>query len=64
MSNHNSNEMLVHGLLNQFSSLRDLEETITNLTIKQDELLGKSIRELDYYQSNEELAEINLMVKI
>lgn len=61
-SNINSIDLLVQGLLGRFTDLRELEVLITNLTIKQDELIGKSIQELKFYQFNDQIAEISLMV--
>lgn len=55
-------DQLTLGLLLQFSSLKELEATLTQLLIKQTEMLDKGIKELDNYQSDEEIAEISLMV--
>lgn len=53
---------LAVGLLDQFSSLKELEHALAQLLSKQTEMLDKGIRELDHYQSGEEIAEISLMV--
>lgn len=64
MMDNNSLEQLTLGLLDQFSSLKELEAALTELLRKQSEILGKSLQELDYYQSDEEIAEISLMVLV
>lgn len=61
MSSDKSIGLLAEGLLNQFSSLKDLDDMVTNLTIQQDELLKNSL-ELNLNQSNEKIEEISLMV--
>jgi len=55
-------DLLVRGLLDQFSSLRSLEDLITNLTIKQDEVLKTLIQQNDMFSGNTE-TEISLMMK-
>lgn len=54
-------DLLVRGLLDQFASLRSLEDMITNLTIKQDEVLKTLIQQNDMFSGNSE-TEISLMV--
>lgn len=56
-------KLLSDGLLNQFSSLQEIEQMLTQLLEKQNQILEKDIKELDFYQ-DEQLQEISLMVNI
>lgn len=55
--------LLSEGLLEQFSSLKSLEETLTQLLTKQSEQLNSYVMKLNFYTSDQEIAEISLMVK-
>lgn len=53
---------LSDGLLQQFSSFREIEKMLTQLLEKQNEMLDKDIQQLDFYQNDEQLLEVSLMV--
>lgn len=63
MSN-NSLDLLAAGFLQQFSSLKDLEDKLEQLLNKQNEMLDKDIRELNIYHSDEQIAEVLGLVKL
>lgn len=63
MSN-NSLDLLAVGFLQQFSSLKDLEDKLEQLLNKQNEMLDKDIRELNIYHSDEQIAEVLGLVKL
>lgn len=58
----NSIDLLARGLLDQFASLKELEQALIQLLGKQHDMLGKDIDELNYYQNYEQIEEISLMV--
>jgi uncharacterized protein (DUF3084 family) len=55
-------ESLSQGLLNEFSSVRELEEKLEQIEESQATLLSTVVELKDYYASNEELLEVKLMV--
>lgn len=57
-------DLLAHGLLNQFTSLQNLEVQLTELLSKQKEMLEKGFHELEVSidPTDEEIAEVSLMV--
>lgn len=56
--------LLSEGLLEQFSALKNLEESLTQLLTKQNEQLNSYIMKLNFYTSDQEVTEISLMVNI
>lgn len=57
-------DLLSNGLLDQFTSLKDLEKQLTQLLSKQCEMLENDFNELNHYKTDEQLAEISLMVRL
>lgn len=55
-------DLLSAGLLTQFSSLKEIEKLLDQLLAKQNEMLQKDIKTLNFYESEEQTAEISLMV--
>lgn len=65
MAETHSIDLLAHGLLNQFTSLQNLEVQLTELLSKQKEMLEKGFHELEVSidPSDAEIAEVSLMVR-
>lgn len=57
-------DLLSNGLLDQFTSLKDLEKQLSQLLSKQCEMLENDFKELNHYQTDQQLAEISLMVRL
>lgn len=55
-------DLLSSGLLEQFKGLKKLEESLSQLLLRQSELLNSNFQQLDLYTADQEIPEVELMV--
>lgn len=55
-------DLLSSGLLEQFKGLKKLEESLSQLLLRQSELLNSNFQQLDLYTADQEIPEVEHMV--
>lgn len=56
-------DCLAQGLLDQFTELQKLEQTLSQLLAKQNEVLESSMQKINLFENNQDIFEISIMVR-